>query len=259
MDMIRIGGRTALFVLMNLGVAGCQVTAGKVTQVASAPTATTMGSEAAKAPAHMPREIHWYRNSANQRTMYAQGYQYAHLIVERGRLAAQGSWAVVLDLDETVLDNSQYQWQQAQKGESFTPDSWKAWVLERRAVAFVPAREFIHWVKSQGGHVIAVTNRIQSLCVPTVDNLVAQDVAVDGVLCAPDSVDPPEKESRFKAIRDGSALPGVGPQQVLLYMGDQITDCPGQTESTFDVTKFGTQCIAFPNPMYGSWTSNPER
>ena len=107
-----------------------------------------------------------------------------------------------------------------------------------QAVAFAPAREFIAWVRSQGGRVIAVTNRSQSQCTVTRRNLESQGVSVDGLLCAPDGVLMPEKESRFNGIENGTALPDLGALQVLLYIGDQVADCRGQSEEKYDVTLY---------------------
>jgi predicted secreted acid phosphatase len=105
---------------------------------------------------------------------------------------------------------------------------------------------------------VAVTNRVESRCKATRENQEAEQVATDAVLCAPENT-PPEKETRFRAIREGTAVKGLGPLEVALYVGDQVTDCAGQTQASYDREKFGQSCIALPNPMYGTWANNSYR
>src|SRR5262249_56153808 len=58
----------------------------------------------------VPLELHWFRNSAERRALYREIYLGATQSV---RVLSSGlapdSWAVILDVDETVLDNSPYQ------------------------------------------------------------------------------------------------------------------------------------------------------
>ena len=208
----------------------------------------------------MSQTLLWYRTSANQKSLFMQAFTLARLQVAARLTEPPNSvWAVVVDIDETILDNSDYQLGLFESGKSYTEASWNDWVSRGKAVAFAPAREFIAWVRSQGVRVIAVTNRSQSQCTVTHRNLESQGVSVDGLLCAPDGVLMPEKESRFSGIENGTALPDLGALQVLLYIGDQVADCRGQSEEKYDVTLFGSCCIALPNPIYGSWTQNPLR
>lgn len=207
----------------------------------------------------MSQSLLWYRTSANQKSLYTQAFTLARLQVAARLAESPSAWGVVVDIDETVLDNSDYQMGLFQTGESYTERSWNDWVSRGEAVAFAPARDFIAWIRGQGGRVIAVTNRSESQCPITRRNLESQGVSVDGLLCAPDGVLMPEKETRFSVIENGTALPGVGALQVLLYIGDQVTDCRGQSENNYDVTLFGTRCVALPNPLYGTWGQNPLR
>jgi 5'-nucleotidase (lipoprotein e(P4) family) len=204
-----------------------------------------------------PRELHWYRNSAERRAIYAQSYNLAWRIVsDRLDKPLAGRWAVVLDIDETILDNSLYQeridktnWGQ------FEPVLWSRWTAASMAPAFAPSREFIKDVRAVGGLVILVTNRKQQLCPDTERNLRNQNISFDQVLCLDSTIE--EKEGRFAAIRDGRSPPGKGKIEIVVFVGDNILDCAGQKQDTFDVKLFGTQCVALPNPMYGSWTAVP--
>jgi len=74
----------------------------------------------------------------------------------------------------------------------------------------------------------------------------------DGVLCAGASS---EKETRFAAVAAGNTALGLPPLEVVMFIGDNIKDCPGQTQARHDPGMFGTRCFILPNPMYGSWVA----
>ena len=208
-------------------------------------------------PFQPPAELRWFRTAAERDLSYVQAYRQASAVVARVAPARSGPWAVVLDADETVLDNSEYQDRVARSGKGFQQATWDAWAREKRAVAFRPARDFIRMVRAAGGKVAIVTNRDEPVCEATRETLSAQGVEVDAVLCAPPGVS--EKQSRFDRVASGAAFGLPGPVEVVLFVGDNVQDCPGQTQARFDPALFGERCIVLPNPMYGSWTSNPYR
>src|ERR1700712_3968327 len=69
-------------------------------------------------------------------------------------------WAVVLDVDETALDNSVYQLERATYGLPFDQSSWSAWIRRRQAPAVPGAVDFIASVRKAGGHIAWITNRL---------------------------------------------------------------------------------------------------
>jgi 5'-nucleotidase (lipoprotein e(P4) family) len=207
-----------------------------------------------------PLNLRWFRTSAERQAAYAQAFRYAWQLVESTEKGA--AWAVVVDADETVLDNSEYVDRIARMpqlpGDAEADKLWDDWTLEERAPAFAPARTFLERVRAAGGRIVVVTNRVESTCGPTRNNLTAQKIPFDAVLCAPSWTDT-AKQPRFDAVANGSAVPSAGPLSTVLYVGDSIKDCPHQTQSSFDERLFGERCVVLPNPMYGSWESNPYR
>ncbi len=214
--------------------------------------------------------IHWSRSSAEHRAIYEQTYRLAG---ERIAMISEGlkpgTWAVSLDADETLIDNSLYQVEIAARGESFAPESWNAWIERRSAPAMPGAVEFTQLVKSLGGTVGVVTNRRHYQCAPTADNLNEVGIAWDVVLCR---IEDGEKEPRFDALRDGTAGDWLDvqfkdeaisePLTILMWIGDNIGDFPG-TDQGIRQSKtvpddFGRRFFVLPNPMYGSWESNPK-
>lgn len=212
--------------------------------------------------AEIPLAVRWTRNSAEHRAAFLQAYRLAG---ERVRMAAQGrptgSWAVIMDADETILDNSQYQLERARVGLGFTSESWTEWVRRAAADTLPGAAPFIRLVRELGGRVAVVTNRKDFECEDTRDNLTNLGVEVDLVLCRT-SAEPGDKGPRFRSVQDGTADPSIGPVDIVLWVGDNIQDFPELTqESALEtgarLTDFGVRYVVLPNPMYGSWEGNP--
>jgi 5'-nucleotidase (lipoprotein e(P4) family) len=209
----------------------------------------------------MPDAVHWVRNSAEYRAAARQAYRLAmSRISQLAASRATGTWAVIVDADETVLDNSTYQKERAAQGLGFTPDSWRAWVARREARTVPGAVEFVGRVRELGGRVAVVTNRTEVECPDTEVNLRDQGLAVDVVLCRPEG-SPSDKQARFARISEGTAAQGLPPLEVLMWVGDNILDFPGFTQDVrgdpSKLGEFGGRFILIPNPMYGSWENNP--
>jgi 5'-nucleotidase (lipoprotein e(P4) family) len=226
--------------------------------------ATPPAVAAASAAGAQPKEIHWVRSSAEYQALTRQTYRMAE---ERAREAAagraRGTWAVILDGDETVVDNSEYQRRIAERGEVYQTATWQAWVRERRARAVPGVREFLNAVASLGGRVVIVTNRDDVICDDTRANIRALLIPFDLVLCRVGGVS--DKAPRFAAVANGTAAPGALPAlEVVLWVGDNVLDFPQLTQALRDqgeaaYDRFGRTYILLPNPMYGSWETNAPR
>jgi len=76
-----------------------------------------------------------------------------------------------------------------------------------------------------------------------------------------------DKNSRFIAVQQGKAPSKLPAHEVITYVGDNVEDFPGMrqkmlidlptTDTAFQ--KFGKEWFLLPNPIYGSWTGNPQR
>jgi 5'-nucleotidase (lipoprotein e(P4) family) len=227
-----------------------------------ATTALTPPPGAAVVEAAQPLSVHWFRSAAEMRALYLQTYRAAtDRLNELARVRGAGSWAVILDADETVLDNSTYQKERAAAGLGFTPESWDAWVRRVEAEALPGAAAFIAAAKRLGGHVVIVTNRDAHICDPTRENLRRVQIDVDAVLCREGGVS--DKNPRFRSVAEGT-VPGLPPLEVILWIGDNIQDFPAltqdaRTQGSAAFGEFGRRYFILPNPMYGSWERNPPR
>lgn len=219
-----------------------------------------MDAPAAPEAREVPLEVRWVRRSAEHRAVFLQTYRAAG---ERLRAMADtlesGTWAVVLDADETLLDNARYQRERADLGLGFTPESWGEWVRREAAPALPGAVAFTQEVRRLGGRVVVVTNRTDAECPPTRANLTRVGVTAAAVLCQTDTGD---KNPRFAAVEAG-AVPGLAPLHVVMWVGDNIHDFPGLTQDVRlaedgAFARFGETYWMLPNPMYGSWERNPD-
>jgi 5'-nucleotidase (lipoprotein e(P4) family) len=213
------------------------------------------------AGATLPEAIRWVRASAEHRAMFLQVYaQATERIRETAAGRARGSWAVILDADETILDNSEYQRRRATQGLGFTPETWDAWVREEKATALPGAATFLRLVRELGGRIAIVTNRDDVVCPETRRNMEALGLASDVVLCRQNGLS--DKNPRFEQVRSGQAFAGGGTVEVVAWVGDNIQDFPALTQDVRDkpteaFANFGRTYFMLPNPMYGSWERLP--
>jgi 5'-nucleotidase (lipoprotein e(P4) family) len=210
----------------------------------------------ATAAHQLPNDVRWFRTSAEYRALARQEYEVAEQrLPELARGLAPQSWAVVLDADETVLDNSEYQRRRAVIDSGYTDASWAAWVNERAALAIPGAPELTRRVHALAGRVAIVTNRADSLCAATRANLQSARIEADIVLCQPRGES--DKNPRFGRLQNGSAVPGVPPLTIVAWFGDNILDFPNMSQAARNdpraLDEFGRRYFILPNPMYGSW------
>ena len=237
--------------VVPLLVAGCASTA-------PAPEAT---SPVGKQP-EFSEAAKWARYSAEHEAVYLQTYQLAAARLEELTPNLEpGTWAVSLDADETVIDNSLYQKEISLRGEVYTKENWDAWVRRLEAPPLPGALEFLGLIHDRGGKIIIVTNRDEPYCDLTRDNFRRHGIPFDLMLCRVAGKSP--KEPRWEAVRTGKASPELPPLEIVMWLGDNVNDFPGLDQELRHApaeafAAFGDRYFVFPNPMYGSWEGNEE-
>jgi 5'-nucleotidase (lipoprotein e(P4) family) len=220
------------------------------------PPATNPAPAPAPADAVAPN-IRWFRASAEKRAIYIQTYRSAAAsILRRSQGLQPNTFGVILDADETVLDNSPYEVTHPVYDEA----TWNEWVRSERAEVLPGALAFTQQVHNVGGRVVIVTNRDDRYCDATRSNLRKVGIVADEVLCKTDPVSD-DKNPRFEAVQKGVAPSVLPAMRVLMWVGDNIQDFPHLSQ---DIRKqgdaafadFGEGFVVLPNPMYGSWTRN---
>jgi 5'-nucleotidase (lipoprotein e(P4) family) len=202
--------------------------------------------------------VRWARDSAEHRALFLQVFRAATAHVEAAaQTRPDGTWAVVTDADETILDNSLYQVERERQGLGFTRESWRAWTERREAIPLPGARAFLARVNALGGRIAVITNRRVSECPDTEAVLRAHGLVYDVILCRPDD-GLSDKTARFEAVVSGTTPAGLPPLEVVAVLGDNIRDFPGRNQALRDegdeaFADFGARLFVLPNPMYGSW------
>jgi len=214
----------------------------------------------------------WVQNAAEYKTLSFQAYNTAERFLPyalddkqwTASLEQEKNYenlppAIVLDVDETVLDNSYYQARLILKGNSFSPDTWNQWVKETKATAIEGALSLTNLADSLGITVFYVTNRdfsteeetfenLRKLGFPLSDNI--GTVLTNGARGDWTSA----KTERRKWI--------AGRYRILMMFGDDLNDfiyAKNKTLAERDnmvqkhINKWGYKWYVLPNPVYGSW------
>jgi len=242
-----------LWVVVASAGAGC---------ASGSPPPSVAPAAQATAPAApvLPESIRWVQSSAEYMAATVQTYRIATSRVEtaaRGRAA--GSWAVVLDADETVINNTPYQAGLALEGARHTAERFTEWVRKKAATPVPGAAAFLARVRELGGRIAIVTNRLQIECDDTADVLRMNALAFDAVLCRPEGAPTSApKTPRFEAVAAGQTAASRTPVEILAFVGDNIQDFPNATQAlraqgVAAFNEFGVRWFVLPNPMYGSW------
>ena len=204
----------------------------------------------------------WMRTSAEYRALAYQGYNVAMNAVKMAVTDPSHQrkpLAIVLDADETVVDNTQLMGESIANGNGrFDAPWWRQAVHQGKSQAMPGAVEFLNEVHKQGVEIFYVSNRYAPVNLDvTIQNfkeLGFPSVDKDHVLLFEKDSD---KQPRFDMI--------AKKYYVVVYMGDNAGDFPigtkGKTlaerNAIIDNHKedFGTTFVVFPNPAYGSWVS----
>lgn len=166
--------------------------------------------------------------------------------------------AIVVDVDETVLDNSPYEARIVLAGSAFDPVTWEAWVEEARARPIPGALAFARAADSLGVILFYVTNRDHALEPATKRNLRAAGFPLaDGRDVVLTRGERPEWTSDKSSRRAHVAET----HRVLLVIGDDLNDFVA-ARTTLERRqellerhreRWGRAWIVLPNPLYGSW------
>jgi len=170
--------------------------------------------------------------------------------------------AVILDIDETVLDNSPFAARMVQGGHEYNEAEWAAWCREESARALPGAVEFTRFAAQHGVEVIYISNRARDLDQATLANLRKAGFPVSGpqsFLGLGTVVEGCEQAGSEKGCRRQLVARHY---RVLMQFGDQIGDfidvlantAAGRRQAVADYLPWiGTRWFVLPNPTYGSW------
>lgn len=205
---------------------------------------------------HTILAVNYFQKAAEVRALQYQAFNAAkwQLLESLKNKKKYEKIAVVVDIDETVLDNSPYQARQVFSRDGY-PTGWSEWVKEANAIAIPGAVEFMKWADQQGAVLFYVSNRKESDRAATIINLksVGFPQVVDEKLLL--RANESSKETRRKSILKGHTIS--------VLIGDNLADFDAafdakssdERNQTVDQMKdiFGKQFIMLPNSLYGDW------
>lgn len=256
-------------------LAGCAANSPRPHDVAASPA--TSPATATVAANDNLNAVVWTQTAIEHDLIYLQTYRDAQV----GLLAARKdrNWdalaredraaplaglkpAVVLDIDETVLDNSPYQARLVRSGGEYNEADWAAWCKEEIARALPGVVEFTQFAAKHGIAVIYISNRAKDLDQVTLANLRKAGLPVSG----------PEAFLGLGTFVEGCEQIGTEKgcrrqlisrkYRVLMQFGDQIGDfvtvlannAEGRRRAMAPYMNWiGTRWFTLPNTTYGSW------
>lgn len=200
----------------------------------------------------------WIQRSAEYQALCHQAYNIATERLEKHVASPafrQERWAIVTDIDETILDNTPNAVHQALKGEDYTDASWDKWCDMARADTLCGARDFFRRADAAGVAIFYISNRSEANRKGTLKNLELfgfPQVTNDRLLLRTTTSD--------KTARRDEVLKGY---KIMMLIGDNLGDFDHVFDSADEGERragvqtmagaFGQRFIVLPNPNYGTW------
>lgn len=198
----------------------------------------------------LPNDVRWVTSSKEYKFSCHQTFNTASIMLDKYlKKNNNKNLAIVMDLDETVLDNSQYQVELSNKNETFNMESWSAWVLREEAKLVPGVKKFIKKVRKNNIRLIFISNRMHARLQATKANMKKLGIFSkdDIFLLRKDRKD--KKDVRRNEIYSSKGrMKKYKKFNVIQYFGDAMGDFP-----VLDHSEFGKSQFVLPNPMYGKW------
>ena len=167
--------------------------------------------------------------------------------------------AIIVDVDETVLDNTAYEARMILDGTKY-PEGWISWGKEAAATEVPGAKNFLNYAASKDVTIFYVTNRVVELKEATKENLtklgIPWDQTKDTVLM--------RGENNWDSDKGPRRLLVGNEYRVLLMVGDNLGDfvdakdnnlSPGNRKNIVEdyADYWGVKWFMLQNIAYGDW------
>lgn len=270
-------------------VAGAAITSGSCRPSARPTTTPATRSTSTGAPLRTHENLNatlWMQTSVEYRASAVQAYHGARLALDAA--LADPQWtaaveqtgdvaskppAIVLDLDETVLDNSPFEARMIagstlEKPVPYDETVWRRWVAEKKATAIPGAAEFLRYAASRHVTPIYVTNRnVKGAGPDDTDSGEKDTIAVLRKLSIPVDANGDtllmRGENGWNSSDKGSRRAFVAEKyRIVLLVGDNFEDFISVNDKSLAgrdaladkyTDWWGLKWIVLPNPTYGSW------
>lgn len=207
---------------------------------------------------HSTMAVLYQQTAAEYRALCYQAFNIATLRVDESTKIMGGMKrkAIVVDVDETMLDNSPYEAKCVLENFGY-PEGWEEWMNSSSAQPVPGALDFLRYAKSKNIDIYYITNRKEKYRAQTLRNLQQ--------LSFPDATDDHlflKAESSSKKTRRARVSAS---HLIVMLIGDNLNDFSEvfekkRMEDRFKLTddfkqEFGKKFIVLPNAMYGEWES----
>ncbi|MDZ7743852.1 MAG: 5'-nucleotidase, lipoprotein e(P4) family [Bacteroidota bacterium] len=198
----------------------------------------------------------YQQTAAEKDALCLQAYNWARKVIQNDmkRMGLSKKQAVIVDIDETVLNNSPYEAECILSGINY-PERWEEWLEAAEAQPLSGAVDFLSYASENGYEVFYITNRQEIYREATLSNLQKFNFpnANDEHLMM--RTESSSKDARRKKVAEN--------YRIVLLMGDNLSDFATifdqkTVEERIELVsenkeKFGFEYIALPNAMYGAW------
>ena len=207
---------------------------------------------------HLLAATLYHQRAAEMKALYYQAYNIARCRLDEKLKETENpaSLAIVLDIDETVLDNSPYEAKTILENISY-PEGWDEWMDLANADALPGAVDFLSYADKKGVGIFYITNRKEKYRGQTMQNLLEKGFpqAINGHLLL--RTEGSGKGKRRNLVSEN--------HEIFLLLGDNLSDfdmifdkkSSGEREAAVKKLRdeFGKKFIILPNAMYGDWLS----
>jgi 5'-nucleotidase (lipoprotein e(P4) family) len=198
----------------------------------------------------------WQQHSGEYRALAFQAYNFAKLSLPARIAEVTNSKknCVVVDVDETVLDNSPFQGYEIRNSKVYDDKDWLNWTSKGIADTVPGALSFLRYASTRQVETFYISNRGVAEMASTLKNL--QDLGFPfadqaHLLFKTNTSD---KEPRRQSV--------LQQYNILMLCGDNLSDFSNvfyrEGRNTIEQVNamkevFGTRFVVLPNPMYGDW------
>ena len=236
------------------------------------------GCKTVQAPHPTEQATLWVQNAAEYEALTRLAYQTAGMHLEEA--LAEKTWtasleqegqkveslppAIILDIDETVFDNSPFQARMIALNSDYNPEDWNTWVMEANAEPVPGSVELTNMAADMGIRVFYLSNREAITEEATRQNLLDLGFPVSAET---DVVLLKGEQPHWTSSKIERRKMLASQYRILMLFGDDFNDfLPAKGMSKEDRDKlleqhkanFGTKWFVFPNPVYGSWTGTTD-
>ncbi len=199
----------------------------------------------------------WHQTSAEYRALCYQAFNVAKTYLETlipGREPNE-KYAIITDLDETIIDNSYLEAKQIKEGKEYNNARWKEWVNMSAATGVPGAVEFLQWAASRNITIFYISNRSVSDVKATLANIKKLQLPNADeehmLFLSTESTKEPRRQIVAKDYK------------IVMLMGDNLNDFSNlfekksiddrKTETDKVKDEWGKKFIVLPNAIYGEW------